>query len=82
MEVQEAAVAALAAAPAAAVLVEEASEEALAEVVSAVVPVPEVSEVRPHIIITIITVPISVGDLVRAVITAAEAVAWARSWAP
>ena len=82
MEVQEAAVAALAAAPAAEVLAAEASEEALAEVVSVEVPVPEVSEVRPHIIITIITVPISVGDLVRAVITEAEAVAWARSWAP
>ena len=80
MEVQEAAVAALEAALA---------EEDLVAAVSAAVRVPEaalearvpeVSAVRT--IIRIITVPISVGDSVRAVITEAEAVAWARSWAP
>ena len=79
MEVQEAAAAVLEAADSVEAHVPEVDLEAhVPEVLEA--RVPEVSAVRT--IIRIITVPISVGDSVRAVITEAEAVAWARSWAP
>ena len=61
--------AALAVAPAVEVSAEAASEAVRAPVEALAVPVPEDSEV-PLVIITIITVPILVGDLVRAAITA------------
>lgn len=61
--------AALVAAPAVEVSAEAASAAARAPVEALAVPVPEDSEV-PLVIITIITVPILVGALVRAAITA------------
>lgn len=84
MEVQEAEAAVLAAA-----LAEAASVAARAEVASAAVRVPvEISEVRVRadsavritvlLIITIITVPISAGDSVRAAFTAEAEVARAQ----
>lgn len=84
MEVQEAAVAALEAALAAAVLEAAASVEAHVPAVDLEAHVPEVLEARvPEVsavrtIIRIITVPISVGDSVRAVITVAGEDASAR----
>ena len=69
MEVQEAAVAALAAAHAAEDLVAAVSAEVRVPEAALEAHVPAVSEV--HLVITIIiTVPILVGDSVRAVITA------------
>ena len=78
------AVAALVADPAEEDLAAEASVAVRAPAAVLEARVPVVSEVHliAHIITIIITVPILVGDSVRAVITAAEAVAWARSWAP
>ena len=73
VEVQEVAVAALEAAPA---------EEDLAAVASAVVRVPEALELPIITRIITITVPILVGDSVRAVITVAAEDALARCWRP
>ena len=84
MEVQEAAVAALEAALAAAVLEAAVSVEAHVPAVDLEAHVPEVLEARvPEVsavrtIIRIITVPISVGDSVRAAFTAEAEVARAQ----
>ena len=80
VEVQEVAVAALEAAPAEEDLAAEASVAVRAPEAALEVRVPVVSEVHliAHIITIIITVPILVGDSVRAVITVAAEDALAR----